>query len=74
MDGTQTQKGEVSFVKEWWEKAKEKLALTWVSDNHPSIIPVLITIKAKSEPHKRYMLIDDLEATEFKNYRMFTAG
>ncbi|XP_053129737.1 uncharacterized protein LOC128335458 [Hemicordylus capensis] len=39
---------------------EEELAMTWVSSNHPSVMPTIINFKAKGEPFKKYMLAEDI--------------
>ncbi|KAG8139542.1 hypothetical protein E2320_002306, partial [Naja naja] len=39
---------------------EEELAMTWVSSNHPSVMPTIINFKAKEEPFKKYMFAEDI--------------
>ncbi|KAG8135065.1 hypothetical protein E2320_008134 [Naja naja] len=39
---------------------EEELAMTWVSSNHPSVMPTIINYKAKGEPFKKYMFAEDI--------------
>ncbi|XP_053163610.1 uncharacterized protein LOC128350053 [Hemicordylus capensis] len=39
---------------------EEELAMTWVSSNHPSVMPTIINFKAKGEPFKKYMFAEDI--------------
>ncbi|XP_073415149.1 uncharacterized protein [Dendrobates tinctorius] len=39
---------------------EEELAMTWVSSNHPSLMPTIINFRAKGEPFKKYMFAEDI--------------
>ncbi|XP_053102956.1 uncharacterized protein LOC128323583 [Hemicordylus capensis] len=39
---------------------EEELAMTWVSSNHPSVMPTIINFKAEGEPFKKYMFAEDI--------------
>ncbi|XP_073526372.1 uncharacterized protein [Phyllobates terribilis] len=39
---------------------EEELAMTWVSSNHPSVMPTIINFRAKGEPFKKYMFAEDI--------------
>ncbi|XP_073535074.1 uncharacterized protein [Phyllobates terribilis] len=39
---------------------EEELAMTWVSRNHPSLMPTIINFRAKGEPFKKYMFAEDI--------------
>ncbi|KAG8148070.1 hypothetical protein E2320_000136 [Naja naja] len=39
---------------------EEELAMTWVSSNHPSLVPTIMNFRAKGEPCKKYMFADEV--------------
>ncbi|XP_073529434.1 uncharacterized protein [Phyllobates terribilis] len=39
---------------------EDELAMTWVSSNHPSLMPTIINFRAKGEPFKKYMFAEDI--------------
>ncbi|XP_073436454.1 uncharacterized protein [Dendrobates tinctorius] len=39
---------------------EEELAMTWVSSNHPSLMPTIINFRAKGESFKKYMFAEDI--------------